>query len=448
MDVKLPQLAEGVESGTVVSILVTEGQRITKDQPIMELETQKAIGSIPSPDTGIVAKIHVKEGMEVSVGQLLMSISTETTTAKSDTGEKRQPHESGVEPLPPTAAHITSSPTQPRRAAEKTDKGALGDYHYESRTGFSPPAAPSIRKIARDLGIDLTRVRGSESGGRIVLADLRAFVQRLQEMAFREKPIAARTAGPTFPTPPQAERIDFSQWGHVRRERMSSLRRTVSQRMMQSWLAVPKINQFDDADITALLALRKKHAAAYDKKGAHLTLTSFLLHVVAHTLKKHPRVNASVDTETADIIFKDYCHIGIAVDTESGLIVPVLRDADKKNLLQLSHELHELTEKTRRRRLSLDELQGGTFTISNQGSIGGSHFTPIIYAPQVAILGVGQGQAKPVAIGKKIAIRTILPICLAYDHRVLDGGDAVRFLRDIKAALETFDETAANLKQD
>jgi pyruvate dehydrogenase E2 component (dihydrolipoamide acetyltransferase) len=444
MDVKLPQLAEGVESGTVVSILISEGQQIEKDQPLMELETQKAVGSIAAPDAGIVSKIHVKEGMEVSVGQVLISISTEPTVTRAEPEQTKKP-------LEPLAEHPSPSAVpsgQVHRTTGPSDEPSIGEYRYESRSGFPPPAAPSIRKIARDLGIDLARVRGSETGGRIVLADLRDFIQHLQEIAFREKPAAAPPIAPAAPTAPPGEIIDFSKWGPVRREPMSSLRRTVSQRMIASWSTVPKINQFDDADITNLLALRKKHSAAYEKKGVHLTLTSFLIHVVAHTLKKHPRVNTSIDAATADIIFKDYYHIGIAVDTESGLIVPVLRDAERKTLLQLSQELQRLTEKTRQRKVSLEELQGGTFTISNQGSIGGSHFTPIIYAPQVAILGVGQGHTRPVAIGKKIAIRTILPLCLAYDHRVLDGGDAVRFLQAIKSALEEFAEAEAALKQD
>ncbi|MGH7816011.1 MAG: 2-oxo acid dehydrogenase subunit E2, partial [Candidatus Binatia bacterium] len=199
-------------------------------------------------------------------------------------------------------------------------------------------------------------------------------------------------------------------------------------------------------DITALLALRKKHRAAYEKKGAHLALTSFLLLIVGRALKKHPRANASVDDFALEIVYKDYCHIGVAVDTEGGLIVPVLRDVDKKNLLQLAQELGALTEKTRQRKIAIEEMQGGTFTISNQGSLGGSHFTPIIYAPQVAILGVSQGQARPVALERKIAIRTMLPLCLAYDHRVLDGADAVRFLKDVSAGLENFDEADLKLK--
>ncbi len=324
---------------------------------------------------------------------------------------------------------------------------AVENYNYESKSGAPPPAPPSVRKIARDLGIDLTKIKGSEAGGRINLGDLRDYVQRLQQIAFHSAASSAQpAASASGPTPAPSEAIDFAKWGPIRREKMSPLRRTVSRRMVESWTTIPKINQFADADITALLALRKKHAAAYEQKGAHLTFTSFLLQVLGRALKKHPRTNASMDEAAHEIVYKDYCHIGVAVDTEGGLIVPTLRDVDRKNLFELSQELHALTEKTRQRKISLEELQGGTFTISNQGSIGGSHFTPIIYAPQVAILGVGQGQAKPVAIDGKIAIRTIVPLCLAYDHRVLDGADAVRFLKDVIAGLEAFDEADLKLK--
>ncbi len=318
------------------------------------------------------------------------------------------------------------------------------EYRYESKSGAAPPAAPSIRKIAGDLGIDLTRVKGSEAGGRIVLSDVRAYIQRLQQRSFAEAKEQPATV--SQPAAPQSEPIDFGKWGPIRRERMSPLRRTVSRRMVESWTTIPKINQFDDADITNLMAVRKKYAATFEKKGSRLTLTAFLLKVIADGLKKHPRANASIDEANNEIIYKDYYHIGVAVDTEGGLIVPVLRDVDKKNLFELSQELHELTEKTRQRKVSLEELQGGTFTISNQGSIGSGHFTPIIYAPQVAILGVGQGQPKPMVVEEKIAIRTMLPLCLAYDHRVLDGADAVRFLKEIIAGLETFPEAQVKLK--
>ena len=441
MDVKLPQLAEGVEGGTVVSILVSEGQAIKKDQAFMELETQKAVGSIPAPQSGVVTKIHVKQGMEVAVGMVLISIEIANLGAASPITGATVP--SDAKGKAPMAIPATS------QSSTETTAGA-DDYRYRSKSGMPPPAAPSIRKLARDLDIDLTRVRGSEAGGRIVLADLRAYIQKLQQLASQGGAAAAPASAASPQSSPRAvETVDFAKWGPIRREKMSPLRRTVSRRMVESWTTIPKINQFAEADISALLALRKKHAPAYAKLGANLTLTSFFLLILGRTLKQHPRANASVieNAEAAlEIVYKDYCHIGIAVDTEGGLIVPVLRDVDKKDLLQLSQELRAITEKTRQRKIAIEELQGGTFTISNQGSIGGSHFTPIIYAPQVAILGVGQGQAKPVAVDGKIAIRTILPLCLAYDHRVLDGGDAVRFLKDIIGALEGFAEADVKLK--
>ena len=430
MDVKLPRLAEGVESGTVVSILVAEGQEIKKDQPIMELETQKAVGSIPAPASGTVTKIHVKEGMEISVGQLLITI-----------------REAGGEAAasPPVGASSAVERRAPqaslRRQTEIREAPTLS-YHYQSSSGAPPPAAPSIRKLARDLDIDLTRVKGSEAGGRIVLEDLRAYLRGLQQIADAG---LTPPSMPSAPAAPRREAEDFSKWGAVRREKMSALRRTVSRRMVESWTTIPKINQFDDADITALLALRKKHAPVYQKQGAHLTLTSFLLMTVARALVKHPRANASIDEGAGEIVLKEYRHIGVAVDTETGLIVPVLRDVDKKNLFEISRELAAITEKTRQRKISLEELQGGTFAISNQGSIGGGHFTPIIYSPQVAILGVGQGSPKPVVVDGKIAIRTLLPLCLSYDHRVLDGGDAVRFLHEIIAGLESFTEAEVKI---
>ncbi|MGH7887276.1 MAG: 2-oxo acid dehydrogenase subunit E2, partial [Candidatus Binatia bacterium] len=301
MDVKLPQLAEGVEGGTVVSILVSEGQAIKKDQAFMELETQKAVGSIPAPQSGIVTKIHVKQGMEVTVGMVLISIETanSNSAAPSVTTEKV-----------PTAV-------APTRQSLSGASAATDDYLYQSKSGMPPPAAPSIRKLARDLDIDLTRIRGSEAGGRIVLADLRGYIQKLQQRAFHG---GGATAPASVPSTPAAapEPIDFAKWGPVRREKLSPLRRTVSRRMVESWTTIPKINQFADVDITALLALRKKHAASYEKKGAHLTLTSFFLLILGRALKNHPRANASMDETALEIVHKDYRHIGVAVDTEGG----------------------------------------------------------------------------------------------------------------------------------
>ena len=266
------------------------------------------------------------------------------------------------------------------------------------------------------------------------MADLRAYVMRLQKAAASPK---AAGAVPAKPAPVQ---IDFAKWGPVTKQPVTSLRRTIAEKMTESWTAIPHVTQFDEADITGLMAIKKKYDAAYEKKGAKLTLTAFILKAVAKTLKAHPKFNVSFDEAAGEIVFKQYYHIGIAVDTEAGLIVPVIRDVDKKPLSSLSKELNALAEKTRKRQVSAEDLQGGTFTISNQGGIGGGAFTPIIKRPEVAILGLARGVQKPLAKGDKVEIRFVLPMGLSYDHRVIDGADAARFIKDLVQAIELFDE--------
>jgi pyruvate dehydrogenase E2 component (dihydrolipoamide acetyltransferase) len=327
----------------------------------------------------------------------------------------------------------TPSPESAARhaAAEANEAGE------EPGSGLAPSAAPSIRKLARDLGIDLTRVRGSARGGRIVLEDVRAYIQRLQRVAAGPK-----TAAPAGAAVPKAavEPVDFSKWGPISRSAMSPLRQVIARRMTESWLTTPRVTQFDEADITALMALRKQYAGAYEQKGARLTLTSFALKVVVETLKKHPIFNASVDEVAQEIVFKQYYHLGVAVDTDAGLIVPVLRDADRKSVLELSLELESLAQKARERKVAADDLKGGTFTISNQGGIGGAQFTPIVNKPEVAILGLGRGALKAVVREGAVVPRLMLPIGLSYDHRVIDGGVAARFTVDLVQAFENFKE--------
>jgi pyruvate dehydrogenase E2 component (dihydrolipoamide acetyltransferase) len=291
--------------------------------------------------------------------------------------------------------------------------------------------------MAAELGIDLTRVHGSERGGRIVMADLRAYIQRLQKRASRS---AASSVAAPEQRPVAAEPVDFSKWGPISRKPLSQLRQVISRRMTENWATIPHVTQFDEADATVLSELRKKYAAAYEAKGARLTLTSFLLKIVTATLEKHPVFNSSLDESSQEIVFKEYCHIGVAVDTEAGLLVPVIRDANRKDLVQLSKELGELAAKARDRKVSLEELKGGTFTISNQGGIGGGHFTPIINKPEVAILGLGRGSLKPVTREGRVESRTMLPLALSYDHRVIDGGSAARFMVDLVGAIEGFGE--------
>ena len=431
MDIRLPRLGEGADSGTVASIFVKEGDQLKKDQPILELESEKAVASIPAPESGTVSKLHVREGDTVKVGQLIL-----TLTAGSGSGS----------PARPAAVSESVGETgQPEPPPSSAVPGALpvdaGAYSSPAPGGPPPAASPAIRKMARELGIDLRRVKGSERGGRIVMDDLRRYVSWLQETAL--KPGAVAAGAPSVPAPLPA--VDFSRWGTVRVEKMTTLRRTISSRMVESWTRVPHVTQFDEVDVTRILALRKVHAAAYEQQGAKLTLTSFALRAVVQALKLHPLMNASLHEAAGELVFKQYYHIGLAVDTEHGLIVPVIRDVDTKSLKQLSIEVQQLADRARQRKLALEEMQGGTFSISNQGGIGGGAFTPIINAPEVAILGMGRSIARPVIREGKIVERTILPLGLSYDHRVIDGANAARFMVDLVRAFEEFDEETVTI---
>ena len=420
MDIRLPKLGEGADSGSVVNVLVKVGDRVAKDQTLIELENEKAVASIPATASGTVAKIHVKQGDKISVGHLIVSLDTTEASAEAE----RAPERGAVQ--------------EPVLDDDRELEG-------EPATGGLPPAAsPSIRKMARELGIDLRKVRGSERGGRITPEDLRAYVQRLSARAAR--PPGLRPVGPeAAPTAPAPARIDFSKWGPVTRQPFTSLRQTIAKRMVESWTTIPHVTQFDEADITGLLELKKRCDAAYEKRGARLTLTAFLLKVLAAQLKVHGKFNTSLDDVSQELVQKHYVHIGIAVDTEAGLVVPVIRDVDKKPLAALAKELNALAEKTRRRKVTAEELQGGTFTISNQGGIGGGHFTPLIKKPDVAILGVGQGVRKPVVREGSVEVRMLLPLALSYDHRVIDGADAARFMVDLVKGIEQFSEADVKL---
>jgi pyruvate dehydrogenase E2 component (dihydrolipoamide acetyltransferase) len=425
MDVKLPKLGEGADSGVVVNVFVKDGDQVAKGQAIIELENEKAVASIPTTAAGVVAKIHVKPGDKINVGQRLITLT-----------------ESGAPASPPAPAvkRAESPPPPEPEAAGEAEADEIGET--VSKPAAVPVASPSLRRIARELGIDLSRVRGSEPGGRIVIGDVRAYLQRLMAAAAKGKPGggAGATARPVV-----TESIDFSQWGPVTKKPLTPLRQVIARRMVESWNAVPRVTQFDEADFTQLNALRKKFAPKYEKKGVRLTLTPLVLKALVETLKQHPIFNSSLDEAANEVVFKGYYHIGIAVDTEQGLIVPVLRDVDKKSVLDLSKELELLAQKARDRKVSGDELKGGTFTVSNQGAIGGAHFTPIVNKPEVAILGLGRGALKPVARDGKVEIRMMTPLGLSYDHRVIDGGAAARFIVDLVAALQNFKEDAVKI---
>ena len=426
MDVKLPKLGEGADSGVVVNIFVKEGDTVAKDQAILELENEKAVASIPSTGAGVVAKVHVKAGDRVGVGARLITI--------TESGQPAAAPVAAAAPKPAAKKIVAQAAPEPEVVEESVEvEEEISDEHVA--------ASPSIRKMARELGINLGKIRGSEAGGRIVIGDVRAYIQRLVKAAAKPATVAASAAS-AKPAPVQ---IDFSQWGPVSKKSVTPLRKVIARRMAESWNSVPRVTQFDDADFTKLGELRKKFAAAYEAKGVKLTLTPFILKAVAETLKKHPTFNSSLDEVANEIVIKEYIHLGIAVDTDQGLMVPVIRDVDKKSMLDLAKELESLAAKARDRTITAEEMKGGTFTISNQGAIGGAHFTPVVNLPEVAILGLGRGALKPVVRDGKVEVRMMTPLGLSYDHRVVDGGAAARFTVDLLKAFENFDEAIAKI---
>ena len=430
MDVKLPKLGEGADSGVVVNLFVKEGDTIAKDQAIMELENEKAVASIPSTAAGVVTKVYVKAGDRISAGQKILSVGGDAPAAAPA----------------PVAAPKPAAKKIVAQAAPEPEPEVVEDESPDIEEEVSDTeiaASPSIRKAAREFGIHLGKIRGSGSGGRIVSADVRAYIQRLMKAA--AKPAAA-TAAPAAPAKPAPVQIDFSQWGPILKKPVTQLRKVIARRMAESWSSVARVTQFDDIDFTRVGELRKTFAPAYEAKGVKLTLTPFVLKAVAETLKKHSIFNSSLDEVASEIILKEYIHLGIAVDTDQGLMVPVIRDVDKKSLLELAKELELLAARARDRKISADEMKGGTFTISNQGAIGGAHFTPIINLPEVAILGLGRGALKPVVRDGKVEVRMMTPMALSYDHRVIDGGIAARFVVDLVKNLENFDESNIAIK--
>lgn len=430
MEIKLPNLGEGAESGVVVNIMVKEGDTVEPGQPLIEVETGKAIASIPAEKGGTITKILVKIGDRVIPGKPIMIITTGT-----EPEVHTKPTTIAVEQKPATA----SKPAQKAPAQETLETAKEDEPEISEKLDFIPLAPPSIRKLARELGLDLRNIKGTGPGGRILMEDLRTYILKLQKIASE-----AGKPAPVQEAPPGAS-IDFSQWGPITKRPMSQLRLTIARRMVESSTTIPQVTQFDDADITNLEQLRKKFAPVYEAKGARLTLTVFALKAVVSALRKHPYFNASIDELTNEIILKAYYHIGIAVDTEAGLLVPVIRNVEHKNFFELALDLVTITNKAKERKLTIDDMRGGTFTISNQGGIGGGHFTPIINKPEVAILGIGRGKVKPVYVDGKIEPRLMLPLAVSYDHRLIDGAQAARFITDLCAEFASFSENDLKL---
>lgn len=467
IEVKLPELGENIESGKIVQVLVSSGDTVAREQPILELETDKAVIEVPSSAAGVVEEVRVREGDDIEIGAVILTLSEkgekkEAGAKKESADEKKAAAEDDAPPAEeePAAeekegAKIeeraeepdeekedvtveepeaeggkaeagTAAPVKKREApaaAEPSPRGEKPDLAREVA-----PAAPSVRRFAREIGIRINQVPGTGPGGRISMEDVKRYAKTLNEQRTGAKCLMQGIEVEPLP--------DFSKWGDVERQSMSSIRKKTAQHLSYAWATIPHVTQFDEADVTDLEALRRQYGPRAEAAGGKLTVTAILLKIVAAALKKFPQFNASVDMEKQEIVYKKYVHIGIAVDTEHGLLVPVLRDVDRKNILTLSAELAELSRKARARKLALEEMQGGNFSISNLGGIGGTAFAPVVNSPEVAILGVSRAAMKPVWREEKFVPRLVMPLALSYDHRLIDGADAARFLRWVVEAAE------------
>jgi len=447
-EIRVPEVSEGVTEGTVISVAVAVGDKVEADQTLLELETDKAVVAIPSPFDGTITEIKVSEGDTVAVGAVIM-----TGEPGGGTGAPETPAEEAVSEAPvaeePAAAPAVETPAEPAPDPEPVAASAEPAPVAESAPPASTPevdlttvrlgdrvapAAPSVRRLARDLGVDIYQVQGTGPGGRLSEEDVRVFVRETMQRITGGGPTPMVSA--EFPgLHAQRPLPDFSKWGGVTQEPMSKVRSITADAMSYAWSTIPMVTQFDKTDITDLEAFRKEFNRKVDPDGK-LTMTAILIKVCAAALRAFPQFNSSLDLARKEMILKDYIHVGVAVDTPGGLLVPVIRDADHKGIETLATELNELAAKTRERRMSPTDLEGGTFTISNLGGIGGTAFSPIVYAPQVAILGVSRAEMEPVWDGEHFQPRLVMPLSLTYDHRVIDGADGARFLRWICQAIE------------
>ena len=423
----------------MVRLMISPGMKVVAAQPVMELETEKAVVEVPSSVTGVVKEIRVRQGDKVHVGQVIFTLEGGVSPTAEPPKHVPVEHSSGQhgarlafqaairaegkteeQALPPDQPQVRPSDFAMPKQLEKV----AGSEHREP-----VPAAPHVRRLARELGIDIHDVKGSGPGGRISDDDVKAHSKSL---------LASATAAAQLPQLPMArpELPDFTKWGKVERVAMRGVRRKTAEHLSQAWTTVPHVTQHDRADITELELLRARFAPKAEEAGGKMTVTAIALKVCAAALKIFPQFNASIDLAKEEIVYKQYINIGVAVDTDRGLLVPVIRDVDSKNIVELAAELTKLSKKAREKKLSQDEMGGGTFTITNLGGIGGTGFSPIVNYPEVAILGLSRSSMEPVWIGGKFEARLVLPLSLSYDHRLIDGADAARFLRWVAEAFE------------
>lgn len=444
---KMPELGENISQGDLVRLMIAPGAKVAEGQPVMELETDKAVVEVPSSISGVVKEIKVKEGEKIKVGQVIFTLEGGAPAH----AEAPRPHTAPVEHV--SGQHGARLAFQAAiRAEGKTEEQALPpDQPQQGVPSFSMPeqlgkvagtehrqpvpAAPSVRRLARELGVDIYEVKGSGPGGRISEDDVKAHAKALvvsSASAAQATPRAGHFAQPRLP--------DFAKWGKIERVSMRGVRRKTAEHLAEAWNTIPHVTQHDRADITELEQLRARFAPKAEEAGGKMTVTAIALKVCAAALKVFPQFNASIDIEKEEIVYKQYINIGVATDTDRGLLVPVIRDVDKKNIVELAVELSQLSKKAREKKLGPSDMEGGTFTITNLGGIGGIGFTPIVNYPEVAILGLSRSRMEPEWIqhqgSGKFEPRLILPLSLSYDHRLIDGADAARFLRWIAEAFE------------
>lgn len=449
---KLPDVGEGIHEAEVLAVKVKEGDSVKEYQPMFDVETDKAVVEITAPCTGVVQKISVKTGDMAKVGEVMITFDTAATAAAPKAADKKE--------LAPAAAASAPKASAAVAQASGNGRGATAAVLNPVQDLSGPvPAAPATRRLAREMGVNLALVKGTGPGGRVLKEDIRAFAEEVPGSSRTAKdvastgaparrhaaPPAGRPAGKDEPQESMArepltltpfELPDFTRFGAVDRVPLRSLRRKIALNMTQSWTHVPHVAHFDEIDITDIESYRVKHEKAVAQKGGKFTLTVIILKALASALKKYPQFNSSLDETTSEIVYKRFYNIGVAVATERGLIVPVIKDVDQKGLLELSVELAELASRTREGKIELDRLQGGTFTVTNIGAIGGIGMMPMVNYPEVAIFGMAKSREMPVVRNGQIVIRNMLNVTLSFDHRVADGAEAAYFVRHVADCLE------------
>lgn len=463
IEFKLPELGENIESGDLVRVIVSPGAQVHAGDPVIELETDKAVIEVPSTISGTVSEIKVKQGDKVKVGQVIFTLAEgkggETKATPSAKPEPAAPAQAAPQPATPTSAPADFRTQEAARDTYARARELEGKSEEEAfppdvrreepqpvvpsqltKTAgpeHRPPlaASPAVRRLARELGVDIYNVRGSGPGERILEDDVKAYAKSVIGSAGAA--IAGAAMGSGF-VPPTPQLPDFSKWGPIEKVSMRAIRRKTAEHLAEAWNTIPHVTQHDLADVTELEELRKRFSAKAEVAGGKMTVTAIALKVVASALKVFPQFNASIDVHGEEVIYKRYIHIGVAVDTDRGLLVPVIRDVDRKNIVELAVELAQISLKAKNKKLTPEDMEGGTFTITNLGGVGGTYFTPIVNYPEVAILGMSRSRMEPVWIRNKDKFepRLMLPVSLSYDHRLIDGADAARFVRWVVEALE------------